>query len=230
MSASYLDLSNTSSQSDVGGGLAWGKTAVSLEGGQSTGVGPNKGTRLSDGVTNTVVAQVGLAGGSTGCEELSWLWAQEGGLDTVEDVALSDDVGVGTNIESMSRVLVEHVVNGVENSLDTCHLGGATGGVVNVVADKGDGILGTVQENGPVVLVIAGCGPGSVTIELAVGNGDASCSCSTAGSCEHLSADEGNLHMVNPDEICAKGLDRITSPDILRVELSNVNVPVNVRG
>lgn len=32
--------------------------------------------------------------------------------------------------------------------------------------------------------------------------------------------------MIDPDEICTKGLDSITTPNVLWVELGDVNVPV----
>jgi len=55
----------------------------------------------------------------------------------------------------VAAVLLEHVVDGVEDGLLAGDLGRAAGGVVDVVADHGDGVLRAVEEDGPVVFVVA---------------------------------------------------------------------------
>lgn len=62
------------------------------------------------------------------------------------------------------------------------------------------------------MLVIAGCRPRSLSIEFSVRDCDASTCCATRGSCEHLSADEGDLDVIDPNEISSEGLDSVATP------------------
>ena len=39
-----------------------------------------------------------------------------------------------------------------------------------------------------------------------------------------LPSDLARLHVINPDAVCASKSDRVTTPDVLRVELSDVDV------
>lgn len=119
------------------------------------------------------------------------------------------------------------------------HLWAATAGVVDVVALHGDHVVGAEEVDSPVVVVVASGGPAGVSIKLGVGNGDTT-GCG-GSSDEVLTTDEGNLSMsitigfksiedstyldvINPDEISAGKSDGITSPDVLWVQLSDVNV------
>ena len=61
---------------------------------------------------------------------------------------------------------------------------------MDVIADKGDAILRTVQEDRPVMFVVARRGPGGGSIKLAVGNGDTACSRATRGCGKHLTSNQ----------------------------------------
>lgn len=106
------------------------------------------------------MAEVVLAcgAGSSRSEELASV-GEERGLDVVESIALSDDLGAGTDVEGVAGVGVPVVVDGVEERA-AGHLWGAAGGVVDVVSGECDEIVGTCEVDGPVVVVVAGSGPG----------------------------------------------------------------------
>jgi hypothetical protein len=95
--------------------------------------------------------------------------------------------------------------------------------VVDIVVLKGDLVALADEEEGPVVSVVAAGAPAGVAVDLSVRNRDA-----IRGSIARddvLAADEGGLHVVDPD--LASGSDDgngISSPDVLRVELRDVNV------
>lgn len=72
----------------------------------------------------------------------------------------------------MARVRVEVVVDRVQQRV-TIYLGGAAGGVVDVVSLHGDQVLRAGEVDAPVVVAVAGGGPGGGTVEFAVGERDA---------------------------------------------------------
>ena len=69
----------------------------------------------------------------------------------------------------MVGVVVPVVVDGVQVGV-ALDLGRAAAGLVQVVALQGDLVAGAVQVDVPVVVVVAGCRPGSVAVDLAVGD------------------------------------------------------------
>ena len=120
---------------------------------------------------------------------------------------------------------MEHVVSSVKNSLLASNLWTAARSVVDVVASEGDGVLRAVEEDGPVVVVVAGGGPGGGSGELGVGDGDAAGSGAARGRGKHLASDEGELDVVDPNVVGAVSLDGVSSPDVLWVEVGDVDVP-----
>ncbi len=80
------------------------------------------------------MSEVGLAGagGGGGGEELAGV-GEERGLDAVEDVALGDDHGAGTDIEGVAAVGVPVVVDGMEEGVAD-DLWGAARSVVDVIS------------------------------------------------------------------------------------------------
>ena len=78
----------------------------------------------------------------------------------------------GRKEEEYERVIVPHVANSV-NKRSTSDLWGSSGGVVDVVSNKGDEISGSSEVDGPVVTVVASGRPRCVSIKLGVGDCDA---------------------------------------------------------
>jgi hypothetical protein len=72
------------------------------------------------------------------------------------------------------------------------------------------------------VVVVASCGPRGRAIKLRVGDRDPVRGLRTGN--EHLTTDEGDLDVVDPDKIGASEGDSISSPNILWVEFSDVDV------
>lgn len=171
----HLDLSNTSSQSNIAGSSNGTSNSISIESRHHGGISTSEGARGTESINKAVVLQVGLASSvSTGAwagKKLSNI-LQERGLDVLENVAFSDNTGAGgTDVEGVAGVVVPHVVNGV-NECCSADLWGAARCVVNVVAGEGDEVCGAGEVDGPVVTVVTGGGPASVTIEFGVGDGD----------------------------------------------------------
>jgi hypothetical protein len=104
----------------------------------------------------------------------------------------------------------------------TYHLGTAAAGVVDVISFHGDHVVLAVEENGPVMVVIACCAPGCGAVEFGVGDCDV-VGCTGSGD-EHLAADEGDFTVVDPDEITSCESDGIASPDVLGIEICDVDV------
>lgn len=186
LSRSHLDLSNTSSQHHVAVGFHGRRNRVTLEAAEHTRILSDKGSTAAKGVNKANMSQVGLAnsiGGSIWrCEELAVV-LQKWGLDVLENVAFGDDTRAGAaDVEGVAGVLVPHVVDGVEEG-GASNLGGAAGGVVDVVADHGDEIAGAGEVDTPVVVVVAGSGPGGGTVEFRVGDGDTA---GGGGTCDEL--------------------------------------------
>ena len=121
----------------------------------------------------------------------------------------------------MLGVGVEVVVDGVEEGV-TSNLGRAAGGVVDVVALEGDHVVGTGEVHAPVVVAVAGSRPGGGTVDLVVGDGDLAGSSVTEDNV--LTGDQVSGDVVNPDHVGAVDGDGITTPDVLRVDLSNADV------
>lgn len=223
----------SSSRSDV----------LALEVGQEVGVAAGKGARASEAVDLASVAEVrradGVSRGARAGEELA---GEAGGLDrsndVLEDIALGDDLATGTNLESVAGVVVPVVVDDVEESVST-DLGGTAGGLVDVVVLEGDGLVEELasgrqerskytyisrasEVKAPVVVTIASSRPRGSTVDLVVGDGH-----SVAGTVAEnnvLTADQGSSDVVDPDEVGVIQGNSIATPDVLRVEGSDVNV------
>jgi hypothetical protein len=86
----------------------------------------------------------------------------------------------------------------------------------------GDQVVAAGDVDSPVVVVVAGCRPAGVTINLRVGDGDTVGG--TIAKDNVLAADEGGLDVVNPNEVAAVEGNSITTPDILRVQVGDVDV------
>lgn len=139
--------------------------------------------------------------------------------DRFEDVALSEHSAVlfGCDGKRVAGVVVPVVVDGVQKSAFVCaaDLGAAAGGVMDVVALEGDGVVGADEKESPVVVIVAAGRPAGVAVNLGIRNGDA-----LAGviACDDvLTADERGLDVVDPDQIGACKGDGIAAPDVLRV-------------
>jgi hypothetical protein len=142
-------------------------------------------------------------------------------LDVLEHVALSDDLGASVGLERVLRVLEEVVVDGVEKSV-TSNLGRAAGGVVDVVALEGDHVVAAGEVHAPVVVGVAGSGPGGGTVDLVVGDGNTTGSTVTKDNV--LAGDEVSGDVVDPDHVSTVNGDGISTPDVLRVDLSETDV------
>lgn len=146
--------------------------------------------------------------------------------DLVKVVALQKSPDVGVNVESMASNVLEVVVNGVEENLTlgsiSSNMGSTARDIVNPVSREGIVILLTDEEHSPVVLSVATRRPRRLSIKLVVGDGDVSCS--SPARDEHLATDEGELVVVDPDLVGAVEGDGIATPDVLRVQVGDVDV------
>jgi hypothetical protein len=217
---SGLDLSVPSGVDNVlrASGSAGSSNVLALEARQHAGVGAGQGTRGTVRVHLAVVAEVSLAGSVVGggSEDLAWK-ASLGSLNNVlEDVTLSDNLGAGIGLESVLGVCVEVVVDGMEEGV-AGDLGGAAGGVVDVVALHGDEIVGSGEIDSPVVVSIGTksvhVSPGFVktfvpiasrrprgrTVDFTVGNGDTVGGGVTKNNV--LTGNEIGGNVVNPDQV-----------------------------
>jgi hypothetical protein len=98
--------------------------------------------------------------------------------------------------------------------------------VVNVVALKGDIVVGTVKVDTPVVVAIAGSGVAGGTVDVAVGDGHALGGIGTQDNV--LTANAGSGNVVDPDHVAVIDGDGITTPDVLGVDVGDGDVPGKV--
>lgn len=71
-------------------------------------------------------------------------------------------------------------------------------------------------------MVVAASAPACGAVDLSIGNGNA---VARVIACDYvLTADKGDLNVVDPDQVGAGEGDGIAAPDILRVQLSEVHV------
>ena len=125
---------------------------LALEVGQEVGVAARKGARASEAVDLASVAEVrradGVSRGARAGEELA---GEAGGLDrsndVLEDVALGDGLAARVDLEGVAGVVVPVVVDGVEEGV-AGDLGGAAGGVEDVVVLEGDELRRFVSKVG----------------------------------------------------------------------------------
>jgi len=220
-----LDFSVTSSVHHVLRTLCCtsGSNVLATEARNDAGVGTSKSTRRSVRVLLAVVSKSGLALAvrTHAVVQLAW---QAGLLrlnNVLENVALSNDLGAGIGLESMLAVGVEVVVDGVEEGV-AADLGGAAGGVVNVVTLEGHEVVGASEVYAPVVVAVTGRGPCGCTVDFAVGDGDAVGS--SVSEDNVLAGDEIGGDMVDPDKISPIQGDGIASPNVLRVDVGESHV------
>jgi len=166
-SSSDLDLAETSVLGNAGDNArssSSGSNVLALEVGQeASGTHAVEGTRAAESVHLASAAQrgraCGVGRGARSGEDLSTGGARVDGRDDIlESVALSDDGSASADLKGVAAVGVPVVVNGVEESV-AGNLGAATAGVVDVVALKGDHVVGAGEVHGPVVVAVAGGGP-----------------------------------------------------------------------
>ncbi|KFY13018.1 hypothetical protein V492_03540 [Pseudogymnoascus sp. VKM F-4246] len=144
----------------------------------------------------------------------------KGRHDVLEDIALCHHIASG-DVEGVARDGVPVVVNCVQQRVPS-DLWRAPRGVVDVVPLHGNQIIRTRQVNSPVMMSITRCAPARRAIKLAVGERHA-VRCRFASD-EHLAAHERHLDVVDPDEIGARERDGVAAPDVLRVEVRDVDV------
>lgn len=85
-------------------------------------------------------------------------------------------------------------------------------------------IIGADEVDSPIMMAIASSGPGRGAVEFCVGDCDA-----VGGGCagdEHLAADEGDFAVVDPDEVGAGEGEGVAAPDVLWVQVGDVDVSV----
>lgn len=192
---SILDLTNTSTVTDVsvgvGGGISAGDV-LAAEVLEEAGVGAREGARGAEGVGLAAAAEGAAAGAAAvgDGEELAADGLVNGVGDVLEDVALGQDVAAGVDLEGVARVGVEVVVDGVQQHV-AGGLGRAARGVVDVVALEGHQVAGAGEVETPVVVAVAGGAPRGRAVDLGVGDGHA-----VGGALAQdnmLTADEGGL-------------------------------------
>lgn len=167
---------------------------------------------------------VGSIGWSS--EELSDNWVLDNNWDVLEDVTLGDDVTTGTDLESVSTVVVPVVVDSVEEGV-SLNLGGTTRSAVDVVVLEGDQVRRTIEVETPVVVSVASGGVVRATIEVVVGDSN-----TVRGERAKNNVLTGNVvggYMINPDQISVVDGDGVTSPDVFRVDLLDLDVSESSR-
>lgn len=140
--------------------------------------------------TTEIARADGVSARAGRSEDLAGGVRLDGGGDVLEGVALGDDGGAGADLEGVARARVPVVVDGVEKRV-AAYFRGAAADVVDVVALERDHVVGAGQVQGPVVLAVAGGGPGGGAVDLRVGDCDA-----VGGRIAEddvLAADEGGL-------------------------------------
>lgn len=122
-----------------------------------------------------------------------------GGVDGLEGVTLDQGDGAGVELKGVALHVGEQVVGRLEGPF-LAELGGAAGDVVPVVAIEGHLVAVTVEHHGPVVVAVAGGRGGGDTVKLVVGDGSAG---AVVVADDELTADQGDLVVVDPDTIVA---------------------------
>lgn len=161
-----------------------------------------------------------------------------GCLAVLENVALEQDLSALLDVEVVAGICqnscgtvvddrhlplvgLEVVVDGMDGRL-VAHLRGPPARVVDVVVGQGNLVVLAQEQHGPVVLVVAAGTPARLAVEFRVRNGHPSGGLITRD--QELPADQRNLDVVQPDQVAAGHLECITTPDVLRVQLRNVNI------
>lgn len=138
----HLDGAETSAgskASNVGNGL--GLSSLTAEGAEEARVGTGESTGvvvLVDLADVAEAAGAGSVGGSIGAgKDCAGRTLLDSGLDVLEQVALSDDLGLVAGLEGVAGVALPVVVDGVENGV-AGYLGGSARGLGDVVVLEGD--------------------------------------------------------------------------------------------
>ena len=99
---------------------------------------------------------------------------------------------------------------------------------MDVVSLHRDQVIRACEIDSPIVMAVTSGTPRSNAIELSVGDGNTVGCCSTGD--EHLASNEGDLAVVDPDEIAACNGNGVATPDVLWIEVGDVNVSIIVNG
>jgi len=165
-----LDLTNTSSVSNIGARRRSASHSLSLEVNQEISLSTTEASTASKRVKLASVSKIGLAytiGARARCREKLSLVIEQRRVDILEHVALGNNHTASFNIKGMTRVAVEVVVYGVEQRVAlSTDLRAAARGVVNVVALHSDEIAAAEEEDAPVVAAVAGGRPGGAAVEF----------------------------------------------------------------
>ena len=222
------NLSETSVGSNAGDNGAVGgsrSNVLSGEIGEEAGGGGAESTGRTETVDLASVSKIGGAGcvgaGRWSSEELTVNRRFSDDWNVLENVALSDDVGTGTDLERVSRVVVPVVVNGVKDGV-SLNLWRTSRSMVDVVTLHGDHIVGTIEIDTPVVVSVTSGRVIRDTVDVVVGESN------TVGS-ERTKNDvlTGNVvsgDVINPDHVGAVDGNGVSSPDVLRVDLFDLDV------
>lgn len=206
VSKSRLDLANTSVGSDTAGNTASRHSTsniLALEVNQESGIDGAEAARATERIDLAHTAQrrrADLVGGGIGASEDLADALEERCDDVLEDVALGQDVGVaGAAVERVPAVGVPVVVHGVQQRV-AADLGRTSRCVVHVVALERHEVRASREVQCPVVVAVAGGGPGGGAVDLGVGD------CNAAGGAvtedDVLAADERGVDVVDPGQVC----------------------------
>ena len=249
VSSLHLQLTLTSVGGNAGGNSTVSGSrgnVLAREIGQEVSVGLAEGTAGSEAVDLTDAAKGGGAGGSRAGggdgEELAINGGLNGGTNDLENVALGQNVTTRADLESVAAVVVPVVVDSVQKSV-ALNLGATTRGVVDVVTLQSDQVAGSIEVDAPVVVAIAGSRPVAHTVDVVVGQSNAAGGLGTqndvlttnasslvillegASKRQTHKATHGNV--VNPDHVGIVDSDGVATPDVLRVDVGNGDVPAS---
>jgi hypothetical protein len=238
-----LDLANTSLGLDGRSISSSSSSGIALERAKNRSIRALK--RRAAGVcirrASVLDSSLALSGAAARRSKDAAFVLQHGSLDVVEDVTLRQNLSArGAVVEGVAGVVLPQVVHGVEDGV-AADLGRAAAGVVDVVALQGDLVVGAGGVQGPVMVTIASRGILGLAIKFVVGECDA-VRCSFTED-DHLAADHGELAVIcersvselasrgtygvrltNPDLIRSGNCDGVTTPDVLRVEVRDMDV------
>lgn len=238
-----VDLAGAGVLGHRGLGLACGNSGRDVE----AGVLGEEGSVLVVKATLRVLEEVGLAGAAKG--KLALRVGARGSEETAlvvgnhllyvdKDVTLKDAAGGGfTSLDGVAVVVLPDVVDGVKKSL-AAEGRAAASGALDVVVLHGDLVVLANHLKGPVVVAVASSGVGRLAVDEVVGQRDAlagveaedvvlaarACSLSLLEGIWSEEKRMGYRDVINPDLVGAIERDGITTPDVLGVEISNVDV------
>lgn len=190
-----------------------------------------EGTRAAKGIELARVSEIGRTdlvriGIGRGEQVASQAAGLNGGIDVLEDIALSENRGTSSNLKSVTGRVIPVVVDGVKERV-AADLRAASAKVVDVVTLQRDHVVAAVQIQAPVVVSVTGRGVVGHAIEVVVRDGHP-----VAGvSAEHdvLARDARGCNVVDPDHVNIIQSNGIAAPDILGVDVGDGNIPWAVR-